>query len=251
MSELVDVTHAEEEKKPVLYTPPESGAPFNMVEDVIYRRRSVRFYKKKQVPEYLVRRILEAGRFAPSAGNAQTWKFIVVRNEKFIGEMTGAVVDICKRAMKFANYLDPGTENKKWRANLLMRTLPNMFHPIPFGAMKFIAEGKLGLWHGAPTVVLILADVRSPGAPAIDVGIAGQNMVLAAHSYGLGTCWVSFCKPLGMDFRWKKRLGIKYPYKLFTSVAIGYPRGRPDAYVKRETTAIDWFDEDGNFKVIY
>ena len=40
-------------------------------EEVILKRRSVRMYKKEQVPELMIKRILEAGRFAPSAGNGQ------------------------------------------------------------------------------------------------------------------------------------------------------------------------------------
>ncbi|MFO8058055.1 MAG: nitroreductase family protein [bacterium] len=231
--------------------PPESGADFNFLEDVVYGRRSVRYYKDKQVPEYLVRRVLETGRFAPSAGNVQTWKFVVVRDRDMIAEMTDDVVKVCKRVMKIADYIEAGNERKQWRAKALMRFMPSMFHPIPFGAMKLIAEGKLGVWHGAPTVVLLLGDKRSPGDPAIDVGIAGQNMVLTAHSYGLGTCWVSFCTPLAMLRKWKKTLGLHYPYKLYTSIAFGYPRGRPDGYVKRETQAIDWFGEDGKRRVVY
>jgi nitroreductase len=231
--------------------PPKSGADFNAVEDVIFRRRSVRYYKKKQVPEYLLRRILETGRFAPSAGNAQTWKFIVVQDREMIDEMTADIVDVCKKVKKYFDYLAPGSENKKWRADLMMKLRTGEFHPIPFGAMKMIAEGKLGVWHGAPTVIMMLGDSRTPGDPAIDVGIAGQNMVLSAHSYGLGTCWVSFCKPLAMNPKWKKRLGIRSPYKLYTSIGVGYPRGNPDGYVPRETQAIDWFGEDRTFRVVY
>jgi len=245
MSEAVEPVEESPRRKP-----PESGAQFNFLEDVIYSRRSVRYYKDKEVPEYLVRRILEAGRFAPSAGNAQTWKFIVVRDKAMIEQMSADIVDVCKKAMKFADYLEKGKEGKEWRARLLMRTMPNFFHPIPFGAMKLIAEGKLGVWHGASTVILMLGDKRSPGDPSIDIGIAGQNMVLTAHSYGLGTCWVSFCKPLANLSKWKKRLGLEYPYKLLTSIAIGYPRGNPDGYVSRETQAIDWY-EDGGMKVVY
>ena len=247
MAEQVEGVEEEQPKR----LPPESGADFNLVEDVIYGRRSVRFYKKKQVPEYLVRRILETGRFAPSAGNGQTWKFIVVRDLKMIEEMTEDILGMMRRIKKFADYIEPGAGSKRWRANMLMRIRPNMFHPIPFGAMKFMGEGKLGVWHGAPTVILLLADVRTPGDPSIDIGITGQNMVLAAHSYGLGTCWVSFATPLAMMPKWKKKLGLRYPYKLLTSIALGYPRGVPDGYVNRETQAIDWFDEDGNFKLVY
>ena len=247
MVQEIETMGAEERK----IVPPEQGAPFNPVEDVIYRRRSVRFYQEKQVSEYLVRKILEAGRFAPSAGNAQPWKFIVVQDQKMIAEMTRDVVNICKRITKFVDYTEPGNKRKEWRAKLLQRFMPNGFHPIPFSAMKSMAEGKLSVWHGAPTVIVLLADMRAPGQPELDIGIAGQNMVLTAHSLGLGTCWVSFITPLARSSRWKERLGIRYPYKLVTSIAVGYPRGNPDGHVTRETQAIDWFTEEGTFKVIY
>ena len=231
---------------------PESGDAFNSIENVIFSRRSVRFYERnKQVPEYIVRRIIEAGRFAPSAGNAQPWKFIVVQDQTMIKEMEDDVIKKLKLVMRFAWYLGSWAKHKEWVAKFLMRFLPNMFHPVPFGAMRLIADGKLGLWHNAPTVIIMLVDKRSPGAPELDVGIAGQNMVLTAHSYGLGTCWVSFMTPLSMYRKWRKRLGIRYPYKLVTSIAIGYPRGTPDGQVLRETKAIDWFCQDGTFKVMY
>lgn len=230
--------------------PPESGAPFNAVEDIIYRRRSVRKYKKKQVPNYLVRRILEAGRFAPSAGNGQTWKFIVVRDWSLIEEMTADVVEGCQKAMKIFDYLEPGKEKRYGRVKLMQRLMTNSFHPIPYVSMKLIAEGKLGLWHGAPSVILLLMDKRTPGEPLLDVGIAGQNMVLTAHSLGLGTCWVSFIAFISNTRKWKKRFNITYPYKWVTSIGVGYPVGNPDGYVPRETQAIDWYENDG-FSVVY
>jgi nitroreductase len=247
MNEDIEATAVEETR----LKPPESGAEFNQVEDVIYRRRSVRFYRKKQVPEYLVRRILEVGRFAPSAGNGQTWKFIVVQDQDMIHEMTNDIIGLLKRLMNFTDYIETPSSLKERTARLFQRLSNNSFHPIPFAAMKLIVDGKLGVWHGAPTVILLLADRRSPGNPAIDIGISGQNMVLTAHTYGLGTCWVSFCTPLSMMKKWRDRLGIRYPYKLITSIALGYPRGNPDGYVTRETQAIDWFADDGNFKVVY
>ncbi|MCX5868353.1 MAG: nitroreductase [Proteobacteria bacterium] len=231
--------------------PPESGAPFNAVEEVIYRRRSVRYYQDKQVPDYLIRRILETGRFAPSSGNTQPWKFMVIQNQELIKEMSRDVVKMMRLLMKFADYIEKGTWWKEWISKLFQRFSNNMFHPVPAAAMKLIAEEKLGVWHGAPTVIFLLMDRRSAGDPMVDVGISGQNMVLTAHSFGLGTCWVSFCKPIGMMPKWKKRLGIKFPYKLVTTVALGYPRGVPDGQVPRETQAIDWYEEDGSFKVIY
>ena len=131
----------------------------------------------------------------------------------------------------------PGCAWKRHIANLLIRLKPADLHPTPFGAVCLVADGKLGVFHGAPTVMLIFKDVRGISNPDLDCGIAGQNMVLAAHSMGLGTCWVSFDK-LAFQYtgKWKKCLNIGYPYKFVTSLAIGWPVGEPDGEVAPRPT---------------
>ena len=52
------------------------------LKEVIKKRRSVRDYEDTPVPEDKLLRVLEAGRLAPSGGNSQLWKFIVVRDSK-------------------------------------------------------------------------------------------------------------------------------------------------------------------------
>ena len=176
---------------------------YTETEKVILRRRSVRAYKKEQVPDWMVHRILEAGRFAPSAGNCQPWKFIVLRDREMIDELTKDVRGI---AAKFAGLLDYRENRSWWRrklTNAMVRIKPKDLHPTPFGAVKNIADGKFGLYHGAPTVVIILKDVRGISNPDLDCGIAGQNMALAAHSMGIGTCWVGFVK---LAFQYMRKL---------------------------------------------
>jgi len=46
--------------------------------DTIFNRRSIRRYRSEPIPDEILRNILEAGRLAPSANNAQPWHFIVV-----------------------------------------------------------------------------------------------------------------------------------------------------------------------------
>ncbi len=54
------------------------------------KRRSVRSYKKQQIDEKVLERILDAARMAPSARNSQNWKFIVVKDQKRKEELTAA-----------------------------------------------------------------------------------------------------------------------------------------------------------------
>ena len=222
----------------------ELKANFTETEKVILSRRSVRWYKNEQVPEFMVKRILEAGRFAPSAGNCQPWKFIVVRDAKLIDGLTKTIVMICKLFKAILEYRTPGNSWKFPIAKLYIRLMPKKLHPIPFGAVPLIADEKLGLYHGASTAILIFKDVRGVTNPDLDCGIAGQSMALAAHSMGLGTCWVSFAS-LAFDYAglyWKRKFGIAYPYKFVTSLAVGWPVGKPDGFVERPVHAVDWYE---------
>ena len=220
-------------------------------EDVILKRRSVRIYRKRQVPEFMVRRILEAGRFAPSAGNSQPWKFVVIRDLEIIRGLTEATRKVAGVFNWFLNYQG---SRFSWRlplAKLFIRFKANDLHPAPFSAIPLVADGRLDLYHGAPTVILILKDVRGVSNPDLDCGIAGQNMALAAHSMGLGTCWVSFTK-LAFQYgpRWRRRLGIRYPYQFVSSLAVGFPVGEPDRMVPRPTAAVDWFEDGARKSVV-
>jgi nitroreductase len=227
------------------------GMDWNPVEKVILERRSVRKFKDKQVPEKLVRRVLEAGRFAPSAGNSQPWRFIVVRDKKMIDEMEKYVRARCKM-FKFMLDWQTGPLGKlAWvYSQIYIRLMPNLLHPIPFGAIRLIADGKLKLFHGAPTVILILKDKRGAAKPELDCGVCGQNIVLAAHSLGLGTCWVGFVEVLKMGAKWRKLLRIEWPYDLVEGITLGYPVGKPDGMVSRELREMDWW-ENGEKRTVF
>lgn len=226
---------------------PEPGDPFNEVETTIMERRSVRLYRDKPVPEYLVKRILEAGRYAPSAGNCQSWKYVVVQDPALIAEMTAHVQKWAGYASRFL--LNPGAPGAKvpaWIVRQMSRLFTSTFHPTGRDGVQKISEGTLDVWHGANTIIFLLVDERGTGDPHLDVGITGTNMVLTAHSFGLGTCWVSFASLLTTSRKFRELLGIAYPYRLATSIAVGYPRGIPDGAVPRETHETVWYKADGS-----
>ena len=227
-----------------------AGRDWNPVERVILERRSVRKYKDKQVPENMVRRILEAGRFSPSAGNCQPWKFVVVRDRDIIEEMERDVRRLCRIIRFFLDWRTSPLGRLAWLlSQISIRLMPNKLHPIPFGAICLIADGKLTTFHGAPTVIFILKDRRGVGHPEVDVGCCGQNMVLAAHSMGLGTCWVGFVELLKADPKWRRRLGVEYPYQICEGISLGYPVGNPDGMVAREARTVTWLENGGRREV--
>ncbi len=232
------------------------GADWNVVERLFLTRRSIRRFKKKQVPAYLVRRILEIGRFAPSQGNCQPWKFVVVRDRRMIDEMEEYCVEACKKMAAAIDYATmPKGSLKYYSARLMARVFnaidPGALHPVPIAAVAAIAEGRFRVFHAAPTVILLLMDKHGVGVPEVDIGIVGTNIIMAAESHGLGTCWIGFSKLLNRSKEWRERLGVTDRFELVEAICVGYKVGDPTQnLVERPTHEIVWF-EDGRRRVLY
>ncbi len=224
-------------------------------ERVIYKRRSIRLYKKKPVPRDLITRVIEAGRFAPSAGNNQPWKFIVIENRGIIGEINQKCKKFIKLVMRgtmpaaWHQKKTPGDKNAtlaRWQTvatNILVRWRAGDLDPRARGGMNTVtSDPDYDIFLGAPALIIILADKRGIGSIDLDTGICAQNMVLAAHSLGLGTCYIGLIDGLMMFPRFQKKLGIGPPFEIITSLTLGFPQGEIDHPVKREQPRIHWIE---------
>ena len=234
----------------------EPGADWNDVEHAILTRRSIRKFKGRQVPAHMIRRILEMGRFAPSQGNCQPWSFVVVRDKAMIAEMDQYCVAVCKNmtaTIDYTNYPSGSEQRATIMENTqkLNRESPNSFHPVPMTAIKSIANGRFAVFHRAPTVILILMDKRGVGVPEVDIGVAGTNIVLAAQSLGLGTCWIGFSKLLSSNPALVEKLGVQSPFEIAEAISVGYPIGNPTQQaISRQTHQIVWW-EDGKKQILF
>jgi len=221
-------------------------------EKVIYKRRSVRLFQKKQVPKEMVARIIEAGRFAPSAGNCQPWAFVVIQDQDLINEL-------CEKTEKglravgdrvFPTSLEEFARRplrKKILCTLLSyRKVGGPDQRAIMGTKAVYEHPDRGVFLDAPTVILVLMDRRGIGEVDYDTSLCVENIVLAAHSLGLSTCLIgllNICLKYPPGFVRKKlemKLGIKPPFKYFTAIALGYPLGVCDRVVKREPARIAW-----------
>jgi nitroreductase len=61
-----------------------------ILKSLINDRRSIRSYKSERIPKDKIEKLMEAARLAPSAGNRQNWKFIVVENEQIKHQLVAA-----------------------------------------------------------------------------------------------------------------------------------------------------------------
>ena len=139
--------------------PPEPTAM--PVSAAIARRVSCRAYQTTPVPEAYLTRILEAARLAPSACNQQPWRFAVVRDP-----------DVRRRIMQ-DGFL-PGSK-MTWALDAPVH--------VVLGMERSFVTHRL-----AP-------QISGVDYPWVDIGIAGEHLVLAATELGLGTCWIGWIRP--------------------------------------------------------
>ncbi|MDD5190537.1 MAG: nitroreductase family protein [Dehalococcoidales bacterium] len=216
------------------------------VEREIFNRRSVRNFSDKPVPEPLIRRVIEAGRFAPTSGNCQPFKFVVVTDKaviKQLNDISWWVINDMYQSYssdeKVKNLADamgpaPATTAGAWDPRI-----------IRGGVGQSVVPRVMPVLLGAPAVILIAADVRSIGGPAIQVGIAGENMVLAANSLGLKATWVGFVAYGAGAPQLRAKLGLEDPFWVSSSIVLGYPKFRQEGIVAREYRPINWVREGG------
>ena len=214
---------------------------WNAIEQAVLNRRSVRNLKDKPVPETIVRRVLEAGRFAPSAGNSQPWKFIVVTDQALIDEMNEGIYTVL--SMLHNMYKDDEMV-KLLAAGYEASPTPATYDPrIIVGGMGSVTQRNGPIFLKAPVVILIACDERCIGGPEINAGICGQNMHLVANSLGIKSCWVGFSQVINNLPPLKEKLGIEYPWKIMSALVLGYPRFKQEGMVPREFRPITWFRE--------
>jgi len=130
-------------------------------QDLLRARYSCRAYRTDPIPPEQVSQCLEAARLAPSACNKQPWRFAVVSD----AEKRQAIV------------------SRGFRGGLPMKWALRAPILIVIGMERSIFTHR---------VATALSKVDYPW---IDIGIAGEHLVLQATEFGLGTCWIGWINP--------------------------------------------------------
>lgn len=209
-------------------------AEWTETERLIIERRSVRNFTKDPVPEPLIRRVLEAGRFAPSGGNNQPWKFAVVTDPELIAELEEKVHAVWAG--------DDYALSDETIAPTLVGVIPDeVFDPRVRQGLHSTAQKELPVFLGAPCVIFVAGNEKL-ALPVLEAGICGQNMNLAAMALGLGFVWTNF-GALGVERvpELKAKLGFESPWVMRAAVCIGYPKFKQQGAVPRHYRPVTWF----------
>ena len=175
----------------------------NEVMNTILHRRSIRRFDDRQIEETALRQILQAGLYAPSAGGRQSVIFAVCQDRE-INERLGKI----KRANS-----NPHMANGD---NYVSREQPS------------IADDPklINAFYGAPTVITLFAPKNFLFSQE-DCAAAAENMMLAADSMGIGSCyigqgWTAFADPYGQEKL--REWNIPTDHYAVMQLLLGYPR---------------------------
>jgi nitroreductase len=186
--------------------------------ELMKTRRSIRRYQDRDVPDELLEKIMEAGRWAPSGDNGQPWRFIVVRDLETKKALSRIATEGSGRrftAEYFTGRLDErfeGLKDEKKKARAYQ---------------KLMSGAVSSFLINAPVIIVVCAYLDVWDFP-YDVAMATQNMQLMAHALGLGTCVVvaPVCDFID-EVETAKLLKIPQGYKVALPLAVGYPDESP------------------------
>jgi nitroreductase len=182
----------------------------NEVIKTIKTRRSVRSYDPKPIPRELLITIIEAGNEAPSAMNSQPWRFVVVEENKAKRKLLEAALPQAKLITEMVKDVDPE------RHEMIKKRYAELPDPV---------------YYSAPTIVFVIGSGRYA---AHSCPLACENMMVAAHSLGLGSCWVGFGSMITEDAEARKLLALKDDEYIYGPILLGYPKGEPARPPKKE-----------------
>lgn len=154
--------------------------------ELVQKRQSTRKFSDRPVPREMIAQCLEAARLAPSACNSQPWSFLIVDEPELKNQLV----------MKAMGGI--------YKTNAFVINAPLLLVIIT-EASSYIA--RLGGY------------LRHVKYNLIDIGIAGEHLVLQAAELGLGTCWLGWFKESAV----RQVLGLPRQTRIDVMIAMGFP----------------------------
>jgi len=202
----------------------------NIIE-AIKTRRSIRKFNQRVVPENLLREIVDAARWAPSGDNAQPWVFVIIKDTQLKLKIQSFLVD---GAMRYIKSPKGKRVLKKYGQNM---------------RLKWIKAIKSGTYQEhvskAPVLIVVLGNTKSIYY-VHDCCAATQNLILAAHALGLGSCWIDH----GIDdelteSQIRNLLNVPNDYRIVSLISLGFPQEKPEPRPRKEIGEISFVNEYG------
>lgn len=216
-----------------------SALPSNTLELFLRERRSIRVYERDPIPQDILNKILDAGRYAPTGRNSQNVHYVVLRSPDQIEQLRRMTLGFYAKI--FSRVKSP------WGAFLLRlmagrriveslrASLPKLDH-----ARKLLEEGRDCLFYHAPVVVVVHAESWDT-CSAFNCATALYNCSLMAQTLGIGCCFNGYLvNAVNRDRRIKEWLRLPRDHRSFAAMTLGYQKIKFQALIEREAPKVQW-----------
>ncbi|WP_321419590.1 nitroreductase family protein [uncultured Methanomethylovorans sp.] len=180
----------------------------------IKMRRSVRDYANKPVSNDVVESIIDAGIHAPTGLGMQPWRFVVIKDKAIMKQMS--------------NHCKPR----------LLKQLEGINIDAAMQFKKMLKTEEFDIFYNAPVLIIVLGYKNVPTVD-FDCSMCAQNMMLAAHSMGLGSCWIGTACLVQDNPEMLNKLKIPADFKVVAPIIFGYAGSIPAAPPRNEPV-ITW-----------
>lgn len=205
--------------------------------ELIKNTRSIRRFRPEPIPDEYVDKIIEAGRWAPSAGNSQPWEFIVVKKQ----DLKDKIVQIIAEQNVFSAKMELTREPEQRFYGQIFRPPEQLYY------------------REAPVFIIVCGDPRTKEAYPLNIVLhRGETMFIsslanaflymhmAATALGLGSQWLSHTGTPFAQSLIKELLGIPRELVIYDMLVVGYPAVEPTPRfmrAKEEMVHYDYYDK--------
>lgn len=210
--------------------------------EVIRTRKSIRRYKPDPIPDEILDKVLEAGRWAPTGENYQPWRLIVIKNP----ETKNKIGNLAK--------LGSGSRMTAWYClGEMQKRFEEIQDPVKRAeVLRFMYSGEVSEFAKQAPVIIAVIGTLMEGSVDVpyDLSAGIENILLEAHSLGLGACWVHGPVASTRDAAKFKKI-LKIPtgmgeYKVIAYIALGWPaEARKHPRPKKPLEEIVYWEEFG------
>ena len=183
--------------------------------DAIHERRSVRDYSPQRLGQATIRNLLDAAVWAPTAVHEEPWAFVIVQD-------MAALKSLSDRAKTI--FAAEARRNPPGQASHLLEILD---------------KPDFNIFYNAGTLIIICGRPKGSFVVA-DCWLAAQNLLLAAHAMGLGSCVIGFAVAALNTPEIKTELGIPAECSAIAPIIVGVPSGEMPPSTRKEPDILAW-----------
>lgn len=192
--------------------------------ECIRTRMSIRKFKPDPVPKEILFSIIDAAKWSPSYKNSQPWEVAIISGLKK-EELSKMLIDLFEKGIEPCPDLP---EPKVWTEEINNRIANHLKKRanatgIDLTDPELVKRAKIAnfKFYGAPHVIYLYQDSQLSEWSIFDMGLFAQSLMLAAHSYSIGTVPQAFVTDYAKHI--KKFLSIPDTKRIILGISIGYP----------------------------